>query len=590
MRGPSRWVGAAGALVAAACTPTPGTPGQDPGQERYDLAGDPSLLWARYWGGSASDVISGAATNASGDIWVAGKTRSKNFPKTHQFGPASGLATAFAARFSSRGQPVYSVVFGGSAAEGASAIAVDSAGNAFVTGGTSSYDFPTTPGAYLSDAGVYDGGAASAFAFVTEISPMGDALVYSTLCCAGSESGSAIAIDATGSAVIAGVTTSAQLPTTPGAFQRDAGGGSNFDAFVARFSPSGSALIYCTYLAGSGLDSATGVALDSSGDAYITGQTGSTDFPTLQPLQASLAGTGNAFVTELGPSGNGLFSTYLGGDGGDEGSSIAVDSAGSAVVAGTTTSPSFPVRSAFQPTIKGNQNGFVLRLAPGGTSLVYSTFLGGSGADGAASVALDQAGNAWVASAADSPDFPLIRPLFPALDSGVQFGAVTEFSPSGAALFSTALPGSRGSTPGSIAVASATLFIAGSTVSTDLPVGSLDSGYSGGPGDGFVIAFTAPDGGSFGTSDGGSAGDGGSAAASDGGGGSIADGGSRAADGAVTDGGTQHLGPAGYDVGCACTNVGPGAILGLLLTVFSVSRRRGARASAGRSQGASGPA
>ncbi len=156
-------------------------------------------------------------------------------------------------------------------------------------------------------------------------------------------------------------------------------------------------LVYSTYLGGSGDDQGNGIAVDSSGSAYVTGQTVSTNFPTSSPLQAVFGGGPDAFVAKLNPTGSALvYSTYLGGSGEDFGYGIAVDSAGNAYVTGFTSSTDFPTANPLQAVNDGDGNAFVAKLNPGGSALVYSTYLGGSGGETGIGIAVDSAGNAYV--------------------------------------------------------------------------------------------------------------------------------------------------------------------------------------------------
>src|SRR6267143_5429403 len=259
----------------------------------------------------------------------------------------------------------YSTYLGGSIRDGGQGIVVDGAGNAYVTGLTNSPNFPTTTGAFRSAlAGGFD-------AFVTKINPVGSApLVYSTyLGGSGDDYGLGIAVDAAGNASLTGFTNSPNFPTTPAAIQPAPGG--SVDAFVTKLNSSGSALIYSTYLGGSGYDVGQGIALDSLGNAYVTGVTSSGDFPTsAAAFQAKLAGSFNAFVTKLNLAGTAplLYSTYLGGSNDDRGFGVAVHSAGNAYVTGYTTSTDLRTTSvAFQTIYAGGSDGFVTKLNPGGS-------------------------------------------------------------------------------------------------------------------------------------------------------------------------------------------------------------------------------
>jgi Bacterial Ig-like domain (group 3)/Beta-propeller repeat len=265
---------------------------------------------------------------------------------------------------------------------------------------------------------------------VTKLSPTG-ALVYSTFLSgsgtiqggSGAE-GDGIAVDSAGNAYVTGLTRSINFPTM-NPFQPTYGGGDS-DAFVTKLNPNGSALVYSTYLGGTKQDDGGTIAVDSLGNAYVTGFTDSKDFPTMNPLQSALGGFyGNAFVTKLNPSGSALvYSTYLGGSSGqnggyDGGSGVALDSAGSAYITGWTYSTNFPVTpGAFQTKYnRGGRDAFVARLNPSGSALVYSTYLGGSGDDVGLGVA-DSAGDAYVVGWTYSSDFPTMNPLQPANGGG----------------------------------------------------------------------------------------------------------------------------------------------------------------------------
>jgi hypothetical protein len=215
----------------------------------------------------------------------------------------------------------------------------------------------------------------------------------------GTDAGNAIAVDAAGNAYIAGSTASADFPTS-GGIQSYAGAG---DAFVTKLDPTGSVLVYSTYLGGSAFDEALGIAVDSSGNAYVTGDTASTNFPTANPYQATLSGTQNAFVAKLNAAGNDLlYGTYLGGSGSDIGQAVAVDVSGIVYVAGKTTSNNFPVSSnAYQATYGGGtSDAFVAKLNPMQTTptaqLLFASYLGGTGNDSARGIAVDPSGNIYV--------------------------------------------------------------------------------------------------------------------------------------------------------------------------------------------------
>jgi hypothetical protein len=222
----------------------------------------------------------------------------------------------------------------------------------------------------------------------------------------GQNSVTGIAVDAPGNIFVAGWTDALNFPAV-NAFHALSGG--SVDAFVAKLAPGGNSLLYCTYLGGSGDDRAFAIAVDASGSAYVTGWTGSPNFPTVNPLQSNRAGGRDAFVAKLNPSGNALlYSTFLGGNGNDSGNGIAVDGGGSAYVAGDTASPNFPTASAYQSSLRGAQNAFVAKLSASG-SLAYATYLGGT----AAITAPASPSTLPATHMSQGAQHPLISPLLP---------------------------------------------------------------------------------------------------------------------------------------------------------------------------------
>jgi hypothetical protein len=352
----------------------------------------------------------------------------------------------------------YSTYLGGSSADGGTAIAIDDFGSAYVTGYTTSANFPVQ--------GPYQADQAGTDVFVTKLTPAGSAIVYSTyLGGSGDDIGTGIAVDAAGTAWVTGRTSSADFPTvTP--FQTYRGG---LDAFVTKLAPSGSSLVYSTYLGGSLDDAAAAIAVDAVGSAYVTGYTCSADFPTAHPLETAQGGCEDAFVTKLAPSGTSLvYSTYLGGTSSDAGTGIAVDGAGSAVVTGSTCSPDFPLANALQTKLQVT-DAFVTRLAPSGSVLVYSTLLGGADIDVGKAVALDGAGNAYVTGYTDSTDFPTLHAY--QLHQGVRDAFLTKVTPTGSALvYSTYLGGGAADVGFAVAVdVTGSAYVAGATRSSDFP-------------------------------------------------------------------------------------------------------------------------
>lgn len=407
---------------------------------------------------------------------------------------------------------VYSTYLGGTGSDLGLAIAVDASGGVYLTGSSSSTDFPTNAGALQT---TYGGGAAhgEADAFVAKIDPTASgqaSLVYSTYL-GGSDydNGSSIAVDISGNAYVVGLTYSPDLPTTGGMLQTTLAGES--DAFVAKLNPSGTALTYSTYLGGSGIDWASGVALDSAANAYVTGTTASADFP-ISPgaLQSTYGGgTYDAFVAALNPSATGMiYATYLGGDSWDQPHGIIVDDSNNAYVAGQTYSDNFPTVNAFQGLRGGADDGFVTKLNPTGTAIDYSTYLGGNWHDTVYGIVIDTAGNAYVTGETESTNFPTTSGAYqtsctPAADLPNQCAAafVSKVQASGSSLaYSTYLggtpePGPSGVTAKAIAINPAgEAYVVGQTHSRDFPTESAFQGACsideyGNCSDGFITKF-----------------------------------------------------------------------------------------------------
>ncbi len=371
-----------------------------------------ALVYSTYLGGSEADAANGIAVDSDGNAYVTGQTSSRDFPTANALQPElSGFINAFIAKLSPDGSTlIYSTYLGGSNQDIGVGIAVDRDGNAYVTGATTSTDFPTAHPLQASyGGGVNDG-------FVTKLSADGSALVYSTYVGGrGGEFGESIAVDAEGCAYVTGSTNSTDFPTA-NPLQPEYGGG-DFDAYVLKLSPDGSALVYSTYFGGRGTDLGGGIAVDAEGNAYLAGKTRSPDFPTANPLQPELRGSDDAFVAKLDPTGKALiYSTYLGGRGGETGAAIAVDGEGNAYVAGQTSSRDFPTVDALQPDYGGGAfDAFVAKVNADGSALVHSTYLGGSSADAARGMAVDAEGNAYVAGFTLSNNFPTANALQPDL-------------------------------------------------------------------------------------------------------------------------------------------------------------------------------
>ncbi|GAC1515357.1 MAG: SBBP repeat-containing protein [Terriglobales bacterium] len=435
---------------------------------------DPIISYSTYLGGSGDDAGNAIAVDSAGNAYVTGYTQSTNFPTATPFQAAYHLNTdAFVTKLNPTGTAfVYSTYLGGNGGDIGFGIAADSSGNAYVTGSTTSTDFPT-----LNPIQTHGG------IFLTKLNPTGTALIYSTYYGGtNSEQANAIAIDSAGDAFIAGQTASTDFPTKS-AFQSTPGG--NYDAFVTKFNPTGSATIYSTYLGGSSRDTGQGIAVDTLGNAYVTGETFSTNFPTHTPLQATTSGD-SIFVTKLGPSGNALvYSTYFGGNAGQVGNAIAIDPSNNVYVTGTTNSGNFPLKNAFRKTFAF---AYLFKLNPAGNGLVYSTYLGGNASDAGTGIAADAAGNAYVTGYTQSADFPTKNPVQPAL-AGLNDAFLIVFNPTGTSLlYSSFLGGSNNDYGAGIALdTNGAAYVTGRTSSTNFPTKNpKQAAFGGGQVDGFI--------------------------------------------------------------------------------------------------------
>ncbi len=444
-----------------------------------ELVIDPAIDFSVYYGGAGYESATSVALDSAGNLYVTGVTSSTNLPMagTPLQSNNAGASDVFVAKFSNSGALIWSTYLGGKQSEAGNGIAVDSGGNVYVSGFTTSMDFPVA-NAFQPD---YGGGGEDAF--VLKISPNGDRLLYSTYLGGGSDDyGNGIAVDSQGSAYLTGWTRS----TNPGpgtfpivnAAQTTAGGG-GADAFVAKFSPAGNALVYSTYIGGNGQDLGTGIAVDSTGAAYVTGTTSSASFPTVNAFRPSNSGnpfaTYDAFVTKVSPAGNTfVYSTFLGGANNDQGNRIAVDASGSAYVTGYTMSPDFPTLNAAQPVYGGNTDVFVTKFAADGHTLIYSTYIGGSGEDqGFGNIALDASGSAYVTGwTSSAQDFPIRNPAQRTYGGGTFDAFVTRIAPAGNAfLYSTFLGGKDEDKGYGIAVdlQRNNVYVVGQTASSDMP-------------------------------------------------------------------------------------------------------------------------
>ena len=374
------------------------------------------LTYAFFGGKMGNDTATGLAVDGTGSVYLCGSTEAPDFPQLNSFGLAlRGKSDAFVVKLTPKTTDLatffifeYSSLIGGSGEEGGASIAIDGAGSAYISGRTSSQDFPT----FAAIQSIYGGGDSDAF--VTKLMPDGKSLAYSSfLGGSGSENVTArsgISVDASGSAYVTGDTRSTDFPTRNPLRATKNGSASTSDGFVAKINTSGSDFVYSTYLGGSDDDSAFAIGTDPTGAAYVTGRTRSTSFTGSSSTRPSTATT-DAFVAKLNAAGSAIsYLTFVGGNNGDEsGNAIAVDSSGNAVIAGSAGDGSPTVKS-IQSFSRGGGDAFVAKLGPSG-AVTFSTYLGGSNEDAALAVGLDRDGVIYVAGFTDSTDFLTFAPL-----------------------------------------------------------------------------------------------------------------------------------------------------------------------------------
>lgn len=391
---------------------------------------------------------------------------------------------------------IYSTYLGGNSYDEATGIAIDGSRNAYISGLTASTNFPTanpfqgsfagTPNPFVDDN-----------AFIAKLNPAGTALVYSTYL--GGSSGDtiadAIAVDGAGSAYVTGTTSASNFPTAGGPVQPLYAGGLH-DGFVAKLSAAGNALVYSTYLGGSGDDVENSIALDPSGNAYVAGATFSSNFATASALQAALKSGQDATVSELNATGSALvYSTYLGGSDTDVAKGISVDAAGHAYVAGTTASSNFPTAGTpFQASHAadgGHFDAFVAKINIAGAGLAYATYLGGGVDDQALAVAADAGGNAILTGFTDSTNFPTANAFQPLYSGSSSDAFVTKLNTTGSALvYSTYLGGAGDEQGNAVAVdTQGNAYVAGVTSSSNFPTVGPGATTLHGSRDAFVTKF-----------------------------------------------------------------------------------------------------
>ncbi len=379
-----------------------------------------ALLVSTFIGGREDDYLYGLAVDAAGSPIICGMTRSRNFPVRNGYDLTynGGSLDGFLLKLPSSGDALlFSTFLGGKENDILRRIVLDPAGTIIAVGSTSSTNFPAVKGFDKTLNGGTD-------VFVAKFTTDGKTLLFSTFLGGKDwETASGIALDAAGRIHIAGATESPNFPVKSALYPAHIGGE---DGFLTILSPTGRTLVASTYIGGRFDDTFYGIAVDATGSIYLAGETKSPDFPTRAAYDPIYNGDYDGVILKLKPLAAGLvFSTYFGGANHDDVYGLALDTDGGIVIAGTTDSPKFPIKNAFDATLSGNWDAFVAKFLPSGKALVFSTFLGGGKNEETAGLFLDWAGGIYVCGGTDSKNFPR-KLAFDAVYGGRVDGFVTK--------------------------------------------------------------------------------------------------------------------------------------------------------------------
>lgn len=453
------------------------------------------LIYSTYVGGNDVDIAYSIAVDSSGNAYVTGQSDSLNFPTMSAYDDSyNENGDIFVFKLNATGNGIlYSTYIGGNGTEDGIFIVVDSFGSAYVTGTTNSLNFPTVNAYDNSHNGFED-------CFALKLNATGNGLIYSTYIGGNStDHGQGIAIDVSGNAYVTGYTNSMNFPIV-NAFASFRSGSS--DSFVLKLNRDGDQLLYSTYVGGTDYDRGASIVVDANYSVYVTGWTRSSDFPRVSAYDNSHNGNDDIFVFKLSAAGNDLiYSTFVGGTAFDQGFSIGLDPSYNAYVTGFTGSSNFPTVNAYDDSYNGNGDAFVFKLNTTGSGLLYSTFVGGSvndneshtAYDHGVSIAVDTIGNAYVAGYTYSFDFPTVNAYDPTYNGEGDCFVFKLNTEGNGLLYSTYVGGSEGEIAAGITIDSeGKVYVAGHTRSSDFPtVNAYDDSYNGNE-DGFVFKLEIP--------------------------------------------------------------------------------------------------
>ncbi|TAL70121.1 MAG: T9SS type A sorting domain-containing protein [Bacteroidetes bacterium] len=450
------------------------------------------LIYSTFIGGIGSEIENDIKVNSAGEAFVTGWTQSADYPVTGgaydvSFNGGSDVSVSKLDPIGS--SPIYSTFIGGTNSDLVESIAIDATGAAYITGFTNSNNYPTTSGAFdQSFNGNYD-------VFVTKLNASGSSLIYSTFIGGSSRDDAyCITVDGTGAAYVTGLTSSNNYPTTTGAYDESSNGG-NSDIFVTKLNANGSSLNYSTYIGGNNDELANWITLDGTGAVYVTGCTNSSAYPTtIGAIDESYNGAEDVIVTKLNANGSSLiYSTFIGSTLDEVAKNITIDNTGAAYITGWTESLTYPTSLlAYDKSQNGGRDIFVSKLNASGSTMEYSTFIGGTAFDYANSVITDITGAAYITGDTYSSDFPATPYAYDVSFNGDRDVIVSKLNPSGTALLYSTFIGGTGSEKAESMDLNETdiVYIIGNTTSPDFPIANAFDGSHNGSDDAFVTKLS----------------------------------------------------------------------------------------------------